>query len=129
MWPQIKIPAIIAPTLEAFGTHPTRTNQPEATNKDHHWELIEKTIKLKEIFAQLQKEANIYIDTIQNGLPDGNPDVYMLSRRKEFILQAVTLFNEILSTFMGAFKAHEICQFKKQFNLLSEGYNMLVRVI
>ena len=29
---------------------------------------------------------------------------------------------------MGAFNAHEIRQLKKQFNSLSEGHNMLVRV-
>ena len=54
---------MMASTLEAFGTHPTKTNQPGATNKNPYWVLIEETIKLKEIFAQLQKKDNIYMDT------------------------------------------------------------------
>ena len=72
------------------------------------------------------------MDTIQNGLAEGlaegQPDVYLRSRRKRFILQAVSLFNDILSTLMGAFNAHEIHQLKKQFYYVPEGHNMLVRV-
>ena len=68
------------------------------------------------------------MDTIQNELADENPYIYIHSRRKIFTLQAITLFNDILVTFMGAFNSHEIRQLKKQFNSLSEGHNMLVHV-
>ena len=68
------------------------------------------------------------MDDIRQGLNETNPDTYIRTRRKRFILQAVSLFNDVLGTFMGAFNAHEIRQLKKQFNSLSEGHNMLVRV-
>ena len=68
------------------------------------------------------------MDIIQNGLTYTNPDIYIHSRRKRFILQNVTHFNDILGNFMGAFNAHEMCQLKKQFNSLSEGLNMSVCV-
>ena len=68
------------------------------------------------------------MDNIRQGLNGTNSDTYIRTRKKIFILQAVSLFNDVLGTFMGAFNAHEIRQLKKQFNSLSEGHNMLGRV-
>ena len=45
------------------------------------------------------------------------PDYY--SRSKRFI-KALSLFNDVLGTFMGALNAHEIRQLKIKFNSLSE---------
>ena len=55
------------------------------------------------------------------------PDYYVHSRSKRFI-KALSLFNDVLGTFMGALNAHEIRQLKIKFNSLSEQHNMLVRV-
>ena len=122
---EIDIPVITA--TQAFGTQPT-DNSEKAQGPSSSWELIEKQLKLKNLLNQMQKEDNEYMDRLYNGLHnETNPDTYVRSRRKRFILQAFSLFNDVLGTFMGAFNAHEIRQLKKQFNSLSEGHNMYYR--
>ena len=116
-------PNIDTPVIEDFSTHPTNTDsQLNAKDKNFQWELIEKNIILKKIFDQLHAEDKQYMNDIRQGLNGTNSDTYIRTRRKRFILQAVSLFNDVLGTFMGAFNAHEIRQLKKQFNSLSEGH-------
>ena len=66
---------------------------------------------------------------IQDSKGEYQPDFYLThqSRKKRFI-QALSLFNDILGTFMGAFNAYEIQKLKEQFNSLSSAHNMLVHV-
>jgi hypothetical protein len=122
-------PNIDTPVIDDFSIHPTKTDsQLNAKDKNLQWELIDKKIKLQRVFDQLHAEDKIYMDNLRQGLNGTNSDIYIRTRRKRFILQAVSLFNEVLGTFMGAFNAYEIRQLKKQFNSLSEGHNMLVCV-
>ena len=123
---EIDLPVLTASTV--FNTH-TTDSQPQRMKVNKKQDLIDKQFKLKQLFDLIQKEDKLYMDDLIQGLNNNtNPDTYIRSRRKRFILQAFSLFNDVLGTFMGAFNAHEIRQLKKQFNSLSEGHNMLVRV-
>ena len=81
--------------------------------------------KLSTILKELEEEDRL----IQESRGEYQPDFYVTqhNRQKRFI-QALTLVNDILGTFMGAFNAYEIRQLKLRFNTLSENHNMLVRV-
>ena len=75
--------------------------------------------RITTIYENLIKEQKLANATL--------PDFYIHNRDKRFI-QTLTLFNDIVGTFMGAFNAYEIRQLKLKFQELESGHNMLVRV-
>ena len=84
----------------------------------HEWKekyLKQKRDKLYIILRELLRDLEFV-----NSASDV-PDFYIHSRSKRFI-KALSLFNDVLGTFMGALNAHEIRQLKIKFNTLSEPF-------
>ena len=85
--------------------------------------LRAKSAALRKVYAELVKN-----EAEEQQLTADTPDWYFHTRQKRNIIHAFKLINDIVETFMGAFNAYEILQLKFNFNNLSSGQNMLLRV-